>query len=95
MLSASYNSKRVDTNKGAALNYEGFSMALFLIIIPIMAIPMFFYYGANAFDQPLLGVFLIALIGLIGFVFHDKLINISVTLFKKNRYKIGAAFRNK
>ena len=42
MLSASYNSKRVDTNKGAALNYEGFSMALFLIIIPIMAIPMFF-----------------------------------------------------
>jgi hypothetical protein len=95
MLSASYNSKRVDTNKGAAMNYEGFSMALFLIIIPIMAIPMLFYYGANAYDQPLLGVFLIALIGLVGFVFHDKLINISVALFKQNRYKIGAAFRNK
>ena len=95
MLSASYNSKRVDSNKGTAMNYEGISMALFLIIIPIMAIPVLFYYGANAFDQPLLGVFLIALIGLAGFVFHDKLINISVALFKKNRYKIGAAFRNK
>ncbi|MFT6780516.1 MAG: hypothetical protein ACJA1A_000431 [Saprospiraceae bacterium] len=95
MLSASYNSKRVDTNKGAAMNYEGFSLALFLIIIPIMAIPVLIFYGANAFDHPFLGVFLIALIGLIGFVFHDKLINISVALFKKNRYKIGAAFRNK
>ena len=95
MLSASYNSKRIDTNKGAAMNYEGFSMALFLIIIPIMAIPMLLYYGANALNQPLLGILLIGLIGLIGFVFHDKLINISVALFKKNRYKIGTAFRKK
>ena len=95
MLIASYNSKRVDTNKGAAMNYEGLSLALFLIIIPIMAIPIIFYYTANAFGQPLVGVLLIGLIGLVGFVFHDKLIDISVALFKRNRYKIGAAFRNK
>jgi len=95
MLTASYNSKRVNTNKGAAMNYEGFSLALFLIIIPIMAIPVLFYYGANALGHPYLGIFLIGLLGLIGFVFHDKLINMSVSLFKKNRYKIGTAFRKK
>lgn len=95
MLTASYNSKRVDTNKGAAMNYEGFSLALFLIIIPIMAIPMILYYCAYALGQPLLGIFLIGLIGLVGFVFHDKLIDVSVALFKKNKYKIGTAFRNK
>lgn len=95
MLTASYNSKRVDTNKGAAMNYEGLSLALFLIIIPIMAIPVLFYYGANAMGHPFLGIFLIGLLGLVGFVFHDKLINMSVSLFKKNRYKIGTAFRKK
>ncbi len=95
MLTASYNSKRIDTNKGAAMNYEGFSLALFLIIIPIMAIPVLLYYGANAIGHPLLGILMTGLIGLIGFLFHDKLINISVALFKKNRYKIGTAFRKK
>ncbi len=95
MLLASYNSKKVDTNKGAAMNYEGFSMALFLIIIPIMAFPMIFYYGAAAFDQPLFGIFLTGFMGLIGFVFHDKLIDFAVSLFKNNKYKIGTAFRKK
>jgi len=95
MVLASYNSKKVDSNKGAAMNYEGFSMALFLVIIPIMAFPMIFYYGAAALDQPFLGILLTGIMGLIGFVFHDKLIDFAVSLFKKNRHKIGTAFRKK
>ena len=95
MLLASYNSKKVDSNKGAAMNYEGFSMSLFLIIIPIMIIPIVLYWGFKYMGHPDLGIYLTGLIGLIGFIFHDKLIDISVALFKKNRYKIGTAFRTK
>lgn len=95
MLMASYNSKKVNTNAGAAMNYEGFSLGLFLIIIPIMLLPMALYYGFDALGHPMAGVFLTGLIGLVGFVFHDKLLDVSVALFKKNRYKIGAAFRSK
>jgi len=95
MLSASYNSKKISTNKGAAMNYEGMSMALFLIIIPIMAIPMVFYYGFNYLGHPKIGVIIVSLLGLLGFMFNDKLIDISVNLFTSNRYKIGKAFRSK
>ncbi|MEM9549294.1 MAG: DUF5687 family protein [Bacteroidota bacterium] len=95
MLLASYNSKKIDTNKGAAMNYEGFSMSLFLIIIPIMVVPIVLYHGFKFMGYPDMGIYLTALIGLIGFVFHDKLIDISVNLFKKNRHKIGTAFRTK
>lgn len=95
MLLASYNSKKVDTNKGAAMNYEGFSIAMFLIIIPIMIVPIALYWGCKYWGHPDLGIYLTGLIGLIGFIFHDKLIDISVALFKKNRYKIGTAFRTK
>ncbi len=95
MILASYNSKKVDSNKGAAMNYEGFSMSLFLIIIPIMVVPIVLYHGCKYMGHPDLGIYLTALIGLIGFIFHDKLIDLSVALFKKNRYKIGTAFRTK
>lgn len=95
MLLASYNSKKVDTNKGAAMNYEGFSMSLFLIIIPIMVVPIVLYHGCRYFGYDDLGIYLTGLIGLVGFIFHDKLIDISVDLFKKNRHKIGTAFRTK
>lgn len=96
MLLASYNSKKVDANKGAAMNYEGFSMSLFLIVIPIMIVPLLLYYGCKySLGNADIGIYLTALIGLLGFIFHDKLIDISVRLFKKNRYKIGTAFRTK
>lgn len=95
MILASYNSKKVDTNKGDAVNYEGISISLFLIVIPIMAVPIILYHGCKLMGYPDLGIYLTALIGLIGFIFHDTLINISVALFKKNRYKIGTAFRTK
>ena len=77
------------------MNYEGFSMSLFLIIIPIMVVPIVLYHGCKYMGHPDLGIYLTGLIGLFGFIFHDKLIDISVALFKKNRYKIGTAFRTK
>jgi len=95
MLLASYNSKKIDSNKGAAMNYEGFSLSLFLIIIPIMAVPLGLYFLCSYFGNANLGIYITAFIGIFGFVFHDKLIDISVALFKKNRYKIGTAFRTK
>ena len=95
MLLASYNSKKIDSNKGAAMNYEGFSMSLFLIFIPIMVVPIVLYNGCKFMGYPDLGIYLTALIGVAGFIFHDKLIDISVALFKKNRHKIGTAFRTK
>jgi len=95
MLLASYNSKKIDAKKGAMMNSEGMSIALFLIIIPIMIIPLAFYFGFGAIGQHKIGVFLLALLGVVGFIFHNRLIDISVNLFKKNRYKIGKAFRTK
>ena len=95
MLVASYNSKKIDTNKGAAMNYEGISMSLFIINIPLIAVPYVFYFTFNFLGYENFGIYLIGFLGLIGFVFHDKLIDISVALFKKNKYKIGNAFRTK
>lgn len=93
MFLASYNSKKIDANKGAAMNYEGMSIALFLIMIPIFVIPAALILLGMYFDMEMMGLIGIGVLGLIGIVFHERLIDASVNLFKKNRYKIGAAFR--
>jgi len=93
MLMASYNSKKIDISKEATMNYEGLSVGLFLIIIPIFIIPIGIMLLANYFEMYSIGIAAIGLIGLLGFVFRDRMIDICVNLFKKNRYKIGAAFR--
>lgn len=93
MFLASYNSKKIDANKGAAMNYEGMSLALFLIMIPIFIIPAVLVFLGIYFDVEWVGLVAIGVVGLLGLIFHNRLIDISVDLFKKNKYKIGAAFR--
>jgi hypothetical protein len=95
MFLAGYNSKRIDLSKGAMMNYEGIGVAHFLIVIPIIFIPVLIRWPWAHFGQPLLGEALIGLLGILGFVFHNQLIDLATKNFKRNRYKIMAAFRKK
>jgi hypothetical protein len=95
MFLAGYNSKRIDLSKGAMMNYEGIGIAHFLIVIPIIFIPILIRWPLAHFGQPLLGEAMIGLLGLLGFVFHNQLIDLATRNFKRNRYKIMAAFRKK
>ena len=95
MFMASYNSKKINTNRGASMNYEGMSIGLFLILIPILAFPLVFYLVFAAIGYPFGGIIASFVLGLLGIIFHKKLIAASARLFIKNKYKIGSAFRAK
>ena len=95
MLLASYNSKRIDPGKGAMMNYEGISAAHFLLLLPVWGIPYLIYLTGKILVGSQFGFLLIALTGLTGLIFHKKMIAYCVHLFKKNQYKISAAFRRK
>jgi hypothetical protein len=95
MFLAAYNSKRIDLSKSAVMNYEGITIAHFLIMVPIIILPIFIRYPFAKMGHPVLGESLIALLGLLGFIFHKTLIVRSTNLFRRNRYKIMAAFRKK
>ncbi len=95
MLLASINSKRIDPSKGAVMNYEGIGIAHFLIIFPIMFLPGLIYWPFAAHGHPDMGEWVVGIIGLIGIIFHNQIINMCTAIFMKNRYKIMAAFRKK
>lgn len=96
MLIASVNSKRIDIMSGSLMNYEGFSFIHFVIILPLIAIPCLIYWIGNTFLSEYWGGYgLLMSICLILLVLHDRIIDLCVVLFQKNRYKIAANFRIK
>lgn len=95
MVLANFSSKRIDPDKGGVFNMEGFGGAHYLIMIPIMAIPILIYLPFNAFGYPNAGIGMICLLGVLGIVFRDRIIDAIVTHFKSRKHTIAAAFRKK
>ena len=95
MLMASYNAKRIDPSKGAMFNYEGIGAEHFLIMIPLIFLPYFLYLPFALLGYENMGIAFIGFIGLLGFIFHQRLIQVATKLFHKNKYRISAAFRKK
>ena len=93
MLLASVNSLRVDPNEGSAFSLSGFGIAHYLIAIPLMVVPCLLYWLGTIVGGKAGGLLLLGMVGLLGVLFHRQLIQWCVDIFKKNRYKIGAAFR--
>lgn len=92
---ASYNSLRIDPNEGGAFSFDGFGAAHYLIMIPIMALPYLLYLAGSYIGGQAGGLILIGGIGILGIIFHRQLLDTVVSNFKRNRYKISAAFRKK
>jgi hypothetical protein len=93
MVLASYNSMRIDPNEGGALNMSGFGAAHYLIGIPIMIFPFVIYFIGKAAFGTTGGVMALLIVGVVGTLFHRRVITACVNLFQANRYKIAAAFR--
>lgn len=93
MRIAMYSPKKIDLSKGAAFNYEGVGAAQFLIILPIMFLPYVIYGPFIALGQDSLGLAILGFIGLVGFLFREKVITYLTNTLIKNRHQIAAGFR--
>lgn len=95
MLLASVNSERIDPNEGAFMNHSGMGISHYLIVLPLMAVP-FAFYGLGWLIAGTSGALLVlGGMGILGLALHKRLINLCVSVFKKNRYKISRAFRTR
>lgn len=95
MILASVKSERIDPNEGGMFNHSGFGISHYLIMLPLMGLP-FAIYGLGWFiGGTTTALLLVGGIGILGIIFHNKLIGYCVSLFKRNRYRISNAFRTK
>ncbi|MFD1161295.1 MULTISPECIES: DUF5687 family protein [Hwangdonia] len=92
LYGGSFNRKKIDLNQKAAFNYQGTGAVQWLIGIPLLILPMgifALFYFLIGFE---IACLVLALLGVIGIVFHQKLMKIITLKYTKSKYKMINAF---
>ena len=92
---ATNNDKHMDLSKGSAFNYQGVGGRHFVLMIPLLVLPIFIYLPFGIIDQAYLGFALIGTLGILGLLFREKMLDVITQRFITKRYKMSEGFRNK
>ena len=92
LYAGSFNRKRIDLTKGGFGNTQGTSATQFLIIIPLMLLPMAIFWVFNKFVGYNSGFIAVALVGVIGLVFKNYFMNLIEKKYIKDKYAMINAF---
>lgn len=95
MYAATYNVKRVELTKGAFFNYEGVGANQFVMLVPLLIIPMVIYAPFGILFNKYVGLAMLAILGIIGIVLKDYLMDRVVDQFHKRKYIMSAGFKSK
>jgi len=93
IFASTYNKKPIDLSKGSAFNYQGTGAAQFLIIIPLMVVPMLMVYAFDLLWDGNYGLIFLALLGLIGILSRNYFIKQTVLNFQEKKYINAAGYR--
>ena len=92
MLGGSFNRKKIDLNQRAAFNYQGTGAVQWIIGIPLLILPAAIFGLTSFFINFQVGLFALAFLGLIGIVFHQKLMKLITKKYLDSKYKMIDAF---
>lgn len=92
LYGGSFNRKKIDLSQKAAFNYQGTGAVQWLIGIPLLLLPMglfALFYFIIGFEMACL---ILAVLGIIGIVLHEKLMKIITNKYLQSKYKMIDAF---
>lgn len=95
LYTASFNKKRMDLSKGAMMNYQGVGINNFLMAMPLLVMPILIFWPIKFFFGYVTAVIALAVIGIVGIMFHKFLIKLAVKHFESRRYSISEGYRQK
>jgi len=92
LYAGSFNRKKIDLNQRAAFNYQGTGAVQWLVSIPLMLIPMLFFYIPYKLINFESGIAVLILLGILGIIFHQKLMKFITKKYIKSKYQMISAF---
>ncbi|MCL7762184.1 DUF5687 family protein [Polaribacter sp. Z014] len=92
LYAGSFNRKRIDLTKGGFGNTQGTSATQFLVVIPIMGIPMLLFWAFSSLINFNAGIIAIALVGVLGLVLKNYAMNFIEKKYIKDKYIMINAF---
>ncbi|MCT2408354.1 DUF5687 family protein [Chryseobacterium antibioticum] len=97
LWSGAFNKTQIDLNsKEKRIGQKNsFNLKSMLLLIPKMLLPMGVFAVSKYFFGMTAGVVSIAILGLVGFLFREKIFDIIVKQYKREKYSTLEAFKNK
>ena len=92
LFAGSFNRKKIKLDQRAAFNYQGTGAVQWLVGLPLMLLPMLIFivfYFTLGFE---IGIVVIVLLGLLGIIFHQKLMKYITGKYLNSKYKMIDAF---
>ncbi|MFC5047718.1 DUF5687 family protein [Aquimarina hainanensis] len=83
------------SNKNPFGDKQAFNMKTMLLALPKMALPMIFYAIGHYAHSPSAGYGLVAVTGIIGFAFRNKVFDIIEKIYRTEKYKTLWAYKQK
>ena len=93
MYLSTYNNKRIDLTKSSAMNYQGTTYKSFLIVFPIMFLPMLIVWVMSTLFSLATALWTLSFLGIAGVLLRKPLINACVNQFNRRKYKLAEGFR--
>ncbi|MDX5585623.1 MAG: DUF5687 family protein [Aureibaculum sp.] len=92
LYAGSFNRKKIDLTQRAAFNYQGTGAVQWIVGFPLLFIPMIFFYIPYKFINFESGIATLIILGIIGIVFHQKLMAFITKKYFNSKYKMINAF---
>ena len=92
LYAGSFNRKRIDLGKGGFSNMQGTSATQFIIILPLMGLPMLLFWIFKTLISFNAGILAIAAVGIIGMIFKNYFMNIIEKKYISDKYAMINAF---
>ena len=93
LYASTYQKKKIELSKGSAFNYQGTSVTQFIIIIPLMIVPILIFQGFNVLDKPYYGLAAMAGVGLLSLAFSKYWFREIIKNFNEKKYRNASGFR--
>ena len=83
------------SNKKAFGDKQAFNMKTLLLTIPKLLLPLLVYWLGDMFLGETAGFLLVALLGVLGFAFKERVFRMIEKIYKKEKYKTLLAYKQK
>ncbi|MCP9199325.1 DUF5687 family protein [Gramella sp. GC03-9] len=95
LYAGSFNKKRIDLDKSPFMNYQGTGASQWLVGIPLLLIPIFFFWLFNKFISYEIAVAFLAVLGITGLILRPALLRFLEQRYRKRKYVMIQGFKQK
>ena len=95
LFAGSFNKKAIDLDKSPFMNYQGTGASQWLVSLPLLVLPIFFFWIINKFVNYEAALGVIAGLGIIGLLLRPAILTFLAQKYRQRKYVMIQGFKQK